>query len=33
MRRNRYTPEQKQQHVTQWWHSGLTRNSIVSSTS
>ncbi|OTA14395.1 hypothetical protein Xvie_03747 [Xenorhabdus vietnamensis] len=25
MRRNRYTPEQKQQHVTQWRHSGLTR--------
>ncbi|MBC8954995.1 transposase [Xenorhabdus sp. PB62.4] len=25
MRRNRYSPEQKQQHVTQWRHSGLTR--------
>ncbi|BET95926.1 IS66 family insertion sequence element accessory protein TnpA [Xenorhabdus taiwanensis] len=25
MRRNRYTPEQKQQHVTQWRHSRLTR--------
>ncbi|PHM71831.1 hypothetical protein [Xenorhabdus kozodoii] len=25
MRRNRYTPEQKQRHVTQWRHSDLTR--------
>ncbi|OTA21235.1 hypothetical protein Xbed_00889 [Xenorhabdus beddingii] len=25
MRRNRYTPEQKQQHVTQWRQTALTR--------
>ncbi|MBS9435619.1 IS66 family insertion sequence hypothetical protein, partial [Photorhabdus hainanensis] len=25
MSRSRYTPEQKQQHVTQWRHSDLTR--------
>ncbi|WP_218117404.1 IS66 family insertion sequence element accessory protein TnpA [Photorhabdus luminescens] len=25
MSRSRYTPEQKQHHVTQWRHSGLTR--------
>uniref|UniRef100_UPI00111BEDC6 IS66 family insertion sequence element accessory protein TnpA n=1 Tax=Xenorhabdus beddingii TaxID=40578 RepID=UPI00111BEDC6 len=25
MRRNRYTPEQKQQHVTQWRQTTLTR--------
>ncbi|WP_276204153.1 IS66 family insertion sequence element accessory protein TnpA [Photorhabdus australis] len=25
MSRSQYTPEQKQHHVTQWRHSGLTR--------